>query len=310
MAGASERQKHFDANSLDCRRKETLPCEKLCPEEMKSCPTALQRDIDAQPVILFQISELTRNNLHCWPEIILFQGSQKAMLEQPGSERSSPTREREKMSAAVGDDESVPATNDWPHRQTGNGSAAALLQLWTRFFRAEREWAQNYAKQQFTLPAPSSSRALLRYNCRKGRKIIKIKIMPFPRRWLTLLFYSKWFNQLWSPTYGFPSKTRFEVDPSLRADTAALCCSLIQWVSHQHSITRTHEGRMVSTTQSTHQDTVQSISALPRHTERRKVKNKQTGPVISYWLLIKRICKDNSSGWNACCCLKITSCSP
>lgn len=34
------------------------------------------------------------------------------MLEQPGSERSSPTREREEMSAAVGDDESVPATND------------------------------------------------------------------------------------------------------------------------------------------------------------------------------------------------------
>lgn len=51
------------------------------------------------------------------------------MLEQPGSERSSPIGESEEIPVAVGCDESVPATNDRPHRRAGNSSAAALLQL-------------------------------------------------------------------------------------------------------------------------------------------------------------------------------------
>lgn len=51
------------------------------------------------------------------------------MLQQPVSERSSPTGESEEIPAAVGHDESVPATNDRPHRQAGNSSAAALLQF-------------------------------------------------------------------------------------------------------------------------------------------------------------------------------------
>lgn len=78
---------------------------------------------------------------------ILFQGSWKATLEQPCSERSSPIGKSEEIPVAVGRDESVPATNDRPHRQAGNGSAAALLQLWTSFFGAGSEWAQNHVKQ-------------------------------------------------------------------------------------------------------------------------------------------------------------------
>lgn len=60
---------------------------------------------------------------------VLFQGSWKATLEQPGSERNSPTSESREIPGAVGRDESVPATNDRPHRRAGNSSAAALLQL-------------------------------------------------------------------------------------------------------------------------------------------------------------------------------------